>query len=146
MLAQSINKKEPITKEILLNIVQLYTKDVNNPLHLCTCVLFLSDFSGFLKFNKMSRMRMSDIAWHDNYMEVNIPQYKTDINRRGKYVIIGKTGNTLCPIYWLKIYIFFVGLCLGSEEFVLIAIILFFIKILKAEVHSDEQIETLVAY
>ena len=126
MLAQSINKKEPIIKEILLNIVQLYTKDVNNLLHLCTCVLFLSDFSGFLKFNKMSRMRMSDIAWHDNYMEVNIPHYKTDINRRGNYVIIGKTGNTLYPIYWLKIYIFLAGLCLGSEEFVLIAIIFFY--------------------
>jgi hypothetical protein len=37
MLAQSINKKEPITKEILLNIVQLYAEDVNNILHLCTC-------------------------------------------------------------------------------------------------------------
>ena len=60
-------------------------------------------------------------------------------------MIIGKTGNTLCPIYWLKIYIFIVGLCLGSEEFMLIAII-FFIKILKAEVYSDEQIETLVVY
>jgi hypothetical protein len=126
MLAQSINKKESIIKEILLNIVQLYAKDVNNILHLCTCVLFLSDFSGFLKFNKMARMRMYDITWHDNYMEVNIPENKTDINRRANYVIIGKTGNTLCPIYWLKIYIFFVGLCLGSEEFVLIAIILFY--------------------
>jgi hypothetical protein len=145
MLAQSINKKEPITKEILLNIVQLYAKDVNNILHLCTCVLFLSDFSGFLKFNKMARMRMYDITWHDNYMEVNIPENKTDINRRANYVIIGKTGNTLCPIYWLKIYIFFVGLCLGQRSLYL-SQLFFFIKILKAEVHSDEQIETLVAY
>jgi hypothetical protein len=29
MLAQSINKKEPITKEILLNIVQLYAEDAS---------------------------------------------------------------------------------------------------------------------
>jgi hypothetical protein len=30
MLAQPINKKEPITKDILEQIVQLCTKDVNN--------------------------------------------------------------------------------------------------------------------
>jgi hypothetical protein len=46
----------------------------------------------------MARMRMYDITWHDNYMEVNIPENKTDINRRANYVIIGKTGNTLCQI------------------------------------------------
>ena len=41
MLAQPINKKEPITKDILEQIVQLCTKDVNNLLHLRTCVLCL---------------------------------------------------------------------------------------------------------
>jgi hypothetical protein len=41
MLAQPINKKEPITKDILVQIVQLCTKDVNNLLHLRTCVLCL---------------------------------------------------------------------------------------------------------
>jgi hypothetical protein len=41
-------------------------------------------------------------------------------------ISVKKLSEQGLPIYWLKIYIFFVGLCLGSEEFVLIAIILFY--------------------
>lgn len=50
-----------------------------------------SGFSGFLRFSELSRIRMSDIVWHDNYMQVKINQSKTDIYRRENYVIIGKT-------------------------------------------------------
>ena len=112
------------------NCSNLY-KDVNNLLQLCTCVLCLLGFSGFLGFSELSCIRMSDIVWHDNYRKVNIPQNKTDIYRRRHSMIIGKTGNELCPIYWLKRYILLVGLSLGSEEFVLTAINFFFLDFLR---------------
>jgi hypothetical protein len=41
---------------------------------------------------------MCDILGKDSHIEIKIPKSKTDIYRKGNYVIIARTGNNLCPV------------------------------------------------
>ena len=94
ILSKPLNKKEPITTEILSKLVQFYTSDENNLLRLRTCVLCLLGFSGFLRFSELSGIRLSHISWHSSHIQIKIPNSKTDIYRRSNSVIIPRTGNT----------------------------------------------------
>ena len=121
MLSRPINKKEPITTDILLKLVNFYKKSCTLP-NLRTCAMCLLGFSGFLRFSELSNIRFSDLIWHDNYLEIKIRQSKTDIYRRGNSIIIGKTGNDLCPLFWLRKYISEAGFDNDPDNFVFTAV------------------------
>ena len=120
MLSKPINKKEPITTDILLKLVNFYKQNCNL-LNLRTCVMCLLGFSGFLRLSELSNIRFSDLTWHDNYLEIKIHKSKTDIYRRGNS-IIGKTGNELCPLFWFKKYISQAGFNDDPENFLFTAV------------------------
>ena len=102
---EPVNKKEPITKSMLWNIVDRFGSDFRNLINLKICVLCLLGFSGvFFRNSELSELRMSDISFCDAYINVHIRQSKTDINRHGNSVVIAKTGNKLCPVFWLRRY------------------------------------------
>ena len=121
MLSGPINKKEPITKDILLKLVRFYKQNCTL-LNLRTCAMCLLGFSGFLRFNELSNIRLSDLSWHDNYLEIKITKSKTDIYRRGNSIIIGKTGNELCPLFWLNKYISEAGFDNNPDNFLFTAV------------------------
>lgn len=81
-----------------------------------TFVMCLLGFSGFFRFSELSNIRICDIKWENAHIEINIPKSKTDIYRRGNSVIIAKTGNNLCPVFWLNKYIDLLGLEKISED------------------------------
>lgn len=109
MLSKPINKKEPINTDILRKLMDFYSKDPSNVLQLITFVMCLLGFSGFFRFSELSNIRMCVIKWENAHIEINIPKSKTDIYRRGNSVIIAKTGNDLCPVFWLNKYIDLLG-------------------------------------
>lgn len=65
---------------------------------------------------------MSNIETFDNHIKIRIEKSKTDIYRRGNYVVIASTGTDLCPVLWLKWYIDSVGLVINSDEYMFRAI------------------------
>lgn len=97
ILAKPVNKKEPITIEILIKLKEEYQKDPDNALKLRVFLMCLLGFSRFLRFSELSNIRLCDIKWKEAYIEINIPKSKTDIYRIGNVVIIAKTGNDMCP-------------------------------------------------
>ena len=62
---------------------------------------------------------MNNIEFHDTYIKLFISKSKTDIYRRGSSIIIAKTSNDLCPVFWLKLYIDSAGLSLNSDSYLL---------------------------
>ena len=122
MLGKPVNKKDPITTDILLQIKDHYTVDSGNLLKLRTFVMCLLGFSGFLRFSELSNIRMCDILWKDSHIEIKIPKSKTDIYRKGNSVIIARTGNILCPVHWLQKYIDLAELDNTSSDFLFTAI------------------------
>ena len=86
------------------------------------CALFTRLFQFFLRYSELSELRMSDISFCDAYINVHIRQSKTDIYRRGNSVVIAKTGNKLCPVFWLRKYIEAACLNIGSNEYIFTSI------------------------
>ena len=124
-LCKPVNKKEPITVDILGKIVDFFGSDTNNGSHLRTCAMCLLGFSGFFRYNELSHIQMKDITFHDSYVEIFIRQSKTDVYRRGNSIVIAGTSNKLCPVSWLKRYIEAVDLIYGSDQFVFRNIVYF---------------------
>ena len=78
ILAKPVNKKEPITIDILKKLKEEYQKDPDNALKLRTFLMCLLGFSGFLRFSELSNIRLSEIKWRDAYIEIKIPKSKTN--------------------------------------------------------------------
>lgn len=122
ILAKPVNKKEPITIDILIKLKEEYHKDPDNALKLRVFLMCLLGFSGFLRFSELSNIRLCDIKWKDAYIEIKIPKSKTDIYRKGNVVIIAKTGNDMCPISWLSKYISLLQLNVSASDYLFTAI------------------------
>ena len=117
VLAKPVNKKLPITVEMLNKIVDRYGKDNANLSDLRICALCLLGFSGFFRYSELSNILMKDIKFFDTHVEINIQRSKTDIYRRGNKVFIAKTGKKLCPVSLLLRYIKSANLNLDSSEY-----------------------------
>ncbi|KAJ8300270.1 hypothetical protein KUTeg_021789 [Tegillarca granosa] len=106
ILAKPINKKEPVTIDILNKLIDKFGADKCNLLNLRICVLCLLGFSGFFfRFNELANIKLSDISFKQGYVEISIRKSKTDIYRRGNVIVISETVNKLCPVSWLRDYI-----------------------------------------
>jgi integrase len=103
-LSVPIKKKEPITPDLLSEmydnmfcIKNLYTQRTLN-----ACLLA---YSGFLRVSELLNMQSCDILFYQNHMSVFIQKIKTDIYRNGDTIVIARTGNKLCPVQNLEIYL-----------------------------------------
>ena len=63
---------------------------------------------------------MSNLEFQDTHVKITIEKSKTDMYmyRRGSSVIIAKTDNDLCPLFWLKRYIELTELKYNSDEYI----------------------------
>lgn len=117
LLSKPINKKEPITPDILRKIV-LKFGDHNNLKKLRVVVLFLLGFSGFLRYSELSNIKMNNIEFQVSHVKIRIDKSKTDLYRRGNSVVIAATGTDLCPVFWLNKYINLAELSKNSDSYI----------------------------
>jgi integrase len=110
-------KKDPITPDILQRIIAVFG-DRNEISKLKICVLFLLRFSGFLRYSELSNIKMNNLEFQDAHVKITIAKSKTDMYRIGSSVIITKTDNDLCPVFWLKRYIELTDLKYNSDEYI----------------------------
>jgi hypothetical protein len=66
----------------------------------------------------LSNIKMKNLEFQDAHVKITIAKSKTDMNRIGSSVIITKTDNDLCPVFWLKRYIELTDLKYNSDEYV----------------------------
>jgi hypothetical protein len=102
MKLQPINKKAPITAEIIQKMVgkkkHLHT-DLKGLRIACICSL---GFSGFFQYSELANISASHI--HYEHVCIFILSTKNDIYREGNYVYIKKLGNKYCPVDVLRRY------------------------------------------
>ena len=90
----------------MMRLILLKYGDKNDLSKLRVCVLCLLGFSRFLCYNELSIIKTKNIVVHDSHVELTLVQRKTGIYWRGIIVVIAKTGNDLCPVTWLKKYMY----------------------------------------
>ena len=113
--AKPVKKKEPITSEILLQMVQSF----GEPQSLAEVRLgsiCLLTYAAFLRIGEIRALRCCDIMFREDSMEVYIAQSKTDQLREGHSVPIASTGNETCPVKMLQNYVILGGIDTSSKE------------------------------
>ena len=107
ILSKPVKKKEPITSDIIEKVVGHFSagERMNDLSDVRICTMFLTGFAGFLRFNELANIKVENIVFHDSYMTIHIGKSKTDVYRQGSEVVIAKTGENSCPVFWMKHYL-----------------------------------------
>ncbi|XP_071143820.1 uncharacterized protein [Mytilus edulis] len=116
-LATRIEKKEPVTPEILSKMYSSSFKEYNvmSQRFICACLLA---YSGFLRVSELLNIRRCDIIFELGYISIFIPKSKTDIYRDGNSVVIACMDSDMCPVKNLKLYLLWADISPESEEFI----------------------------
>ena len=61
-------------------------------------------YSGFLRFNDLINLEISDLRFDVGHVLVNIVKSMTDVNNHGQNVVISETNNMTCPIRLVREY------------------------------------------
>ena len=73
ILSKPINKKQPITVEMLHTIVDNFGSNYFDLSGLRVCTICILGFSGFFfRYNELSNITMNDISFSDTHVEINI--------------------------------------------------------------------------
>ena len=108
-LAKPINKKEPITTDIIHQLVAKYLPNeqftIDNLMNLRTVTMCVVAFAGFFRFNELVHIKLEHLDFVPGGVNIFIPSSKTDVYRSGKHVMISKGHTTSCPIRILNAYI-----------------------------------------
>jgi integrase len=95
-LVSPIEKKEPITPDMLLKLYNSVSKENNlmSQRIISSCLL---PFAGSLRVSELLYIKRSDIIFETCYVSIFIPKSKTDIYRDGNTVVISRMDNNLFP-------------------------------------------------
>lgn len=118
ILGHSVSKKEPITAEILKQLVNIYGCDNANLYQLRSMLMCLLAYAGFLRFSELVNIRRSDIGFNLDHIALFIETSKTDIYRDGNWCLIAKTACDTCPVKMLERYINSAGIQQDSDEYI----------------------------
>ncbi|VDI24888.1 Hypothetical predicted protein [Mytilus galloprovincialis] len=121
LLSKPVNKKEPITHDIIKRVIDKFGLSTNLA-DLRICCLVLLSYAGFLRYSELSHLKASNLRFYDSHVEITIVSSKTDVYRQGNVVVIAKTNSDLCPVAMLKRYLEAGNISLSSDEFIFRAI------------------------
>ena len=115
LLAKLTTKKEPITLDLLRQMVQTSGTPpslVESRL-LAICLLA---FSAFLRIDEVISIRCCDIKFEKDYMSIHLMSSKTDQYRQGADIVVIHMGSELCPVLKLQEYYSIAKLDPNSSE------------------------------
>ena len=110
MLAQPVQKKEPLTVEILENLVDKFGGESANLNSIRSLTISLMGFASFLRFDEISRLKESDVLFFEDHMEIFIESSKTDQLRDGSRLVIACTVQKTCPVKMTRRYLNLAGI------------------------------------
>ena len=104
MLAKPVQKKEPVTIEMLMAMVDDLNKNETLANLRLTAACLLA-FAGFLHFNELVNIWCCDVAIGVDMLKIRILKSKTDQLRKGDEVVIARTSASTCSVKMLERYI-----------------------------------------
>lgn len=116
ILSRPVNKKEPITTEILHLIVDKFAPVNASLIQLRLATMCLIGFAGFMRFSELVNIKRSDITIEEQFVSIFIRRSKTDKFQAGANVVIAATNSKCCPVSMLKRYLTQAQLIDSQEE------------------------------
>ena len=78
MLAHRVNKKEPITPEILRSLVDRYATEQATLADIRTLTICLLGFAGFFRYSELAKIKECDLQFFEDHLEIFVKSSKTD--------------------------------------------------------------------
>ena len=100
----TVRRKEPFTADMIRHLVSLYD-DSENLLHLRFLIICIFGFAGFFRISELLDIQLKHISLEKDSIEIFLEKSKTDQHRDGETVYIAQSGNSTCPLYWIKRYL-----------------------------------------
>ena len=97
LFSRSINKKEPVTPDMIYRICLVFARVDSNLKDLRSALLFVLGFNGLFRISELLDLLAVDFTIHTEYLEILIKSSKTDQYREGNKVFISKLGGITCP-------------------------------------------------
>ena len=110
LLAKPKVPKEPVSSEILAQLVADKGGSDASILDIRLIFICLVSFAGLLRSNEILSLRMRDISFYHDHMAIKLPKRKNDQLRQGHTVFIARTGNDTCPVSVTERYIAMLGI------------------------------------
>lgn len=110
-----VKKKEPITRDMLKQMVDTFKNGLKDIRITCMCLLC---YSGFLRFSELVNLRRIDIQFCSSHVKLFLYKSKTDVYREGRDVIISRTFSETCPVNMLEKYLKLASIEDGSTEYI----------------------------
>ena len=114
-LAHKTVKKEPITPEILTNLIEKFGQPEASLFDVRTLTMCLVGYAGFFRFDELAKLKESDVSIYPEHMEIFVESSKTDQLRDGAWVVIARTNSKLCPVGMMERY-FILGKVTGDPS------------------------------
>lgn len=97
-------RKDCVSSDMVKELCELY-KHSNDLLLVRDLAMIVIAFSGFLRFDELSSLRICDVSFHDSFLKLFIRKSKTDQYRMGNEVVISKGETHACPFLLLQKYL-----------------------------------------
>ena len=118
-LAKLVQKKEPVTAEMLGKMVE-DAKMSGSLSDLCLTTACLLVFPGFLKFDEVIQIRPCKQAVQEDYLVLHLLSNKTDQWWKGDEVYISRTGKPTGPVAMLEAYMHRTSTSCRDERFLFV--------------------------
>ena len=99
----AVSRKEPISSDLIREIVS--RANLDNPVDLRNVTMYVLCFTGFFRSDDISRIKRSDIAFHEGFIVIQVQKSKNNQLRRGNDVVISELSSSACPVSLLKRYL-----------------------------------------
>ena len=110
-------KKEPITPEILNNLVCVYADEHANLRHIRIACMCLLSYAGFLRYSELSNLMRKHVTFYEQHIKLFLECSKHDVYREGRDVLIYKTDNSTCPVNMLSRYCVLANIAPDSTDY-----------------------------
>ena len=97
LFSRSINKKEPVTPDMIYRICLVFARVDSDLKELRSALLFVLGFHGLFRISELLDLQAVDFTIHTEYLEILVKSSKTDQYRKGNKVFISKLGGITCP-------------------------------------------------
>jgi integrase len=117
-VGRCVVKKEPITPEILRQLVNVYgfhNTYLKNIRVVCMCLLC---YAGFLRLAELANLRRDHVFIYDNHVKLFLESSKTDVYREGRDALISKTNTPTCPVNMLLRYFYLAEIPADSTDYI----------------------------
>ena len=94
------NPKRPLEVKHVKKLIDKFgSGDLSNLQTTCLVVL---GFSGFLRWDDLSRLKRQHLEFEREYMKVFLEKRKNDQYREGSWILIARTSNPSCPVQLME--------------------------------------------